>query len=51
MRLWRWIMGWYYTWRIMRNKELMASIKRAQKDVEEGRFVGVVFALHRHRTL
>ena len=35
----RYIKGWYYTWRIMGNKELMESIKRAQKDAEEGRFL------------
>ena len=35
----KYVMGWYYTWRIMRNKEFMESIRRAQKDVEEGRFL------------
>ncbi len=34
----RYIKGWIETWRIMRNKELMESIRRAQKDVEEGRY-------------
>jgi hypothetical protein len=34
----RYIKGWYYTWRIMRNKELMESIRRAQRDVEKGRY-------------
>ena len=33
----RYIMGWIETWRIMRNKELMESIRQSQKDVEEGR--------------
>ena len=36
-RIIRYIMGWVETWRIMRNKELMESIRRAQKDIEEGR--------------
>ena len=32
----RWMMGWIETWRIMRNEELMESIRQAQKDIEEG---------------
>ena len=35
-RLIKYVMGWMETWRILRNKELMESIRKAQKDVEEG---------------
>ena len=34
----RYVMGWIETWKIMRNKELMESIRQSQKDVEEGNY-------------
>ena len=37
-KLYRWLKGWYVTLQIYRNKELMESIRRAQIEVEEGKF-------------
>ncbi len=35
----RWIKGWIETWRILRNKELMVSLKRAEEDMKEGKYL------------
>ncbi len=35
----QWIKDWVETIRIMKNKDLMESIRRAQKDVEAGRIL------------